>query len=264
MRSDAPMKIILIEDNQYEVTAFQNYCHKAADIDLAAATGSKTEGLLAVAQHRPDAVILDLQLEEGNGLDFVYELSDLALKKTPYIIVTTTLSNEATLQNLRDHGVGYIQMKTQPGYMEHGPEMVIGFLRRMRPYFGNEMEQPRAKPRKDVEKELRDKITLELNKICIVQGTHSQKYLVETILVIATLPVPSIDMNNIVYPELEKRLGMDWRAMERAMRYRIEKVWDTVAPDILAANYCQYVDPARGKPTLKEFVAYYANKVKKD
>lgn len=260
MKAVAPMRILLIEDNKYEVEAFQSYCDSVADAKLVFSTGSKTEGLLAVKNFCPDAIVLDIQLDEGNGIEFVYELQDLDLKTNPYIIVTTSLSNERTLQVLRDNGVGYIQPKTQVGYMEHGPEMVVSLLRRMRPYFsyGSKINIPQ----RDIEKERRVAIWLELGKIGISDDGLSQRYLVEAILIVSFQKDNFIDMDNVVYPELEKRFGRNKKALEHAMRWRIGKVWDTTDPETLQKNYQLYVDPAKGRPVLRQFIGYYASKVK--
>ena len=257
-----PMKIVLIEDNEYEVKQFLQYCASTTDVELLGHTGSKTIGLELVKSHAPDAVVLDIQLEEGNGLDFVYELHDLALLHSPFIIVTTNITNESTLQNLRDHGAGYVQLKTQPGYFEHGPEMVIGFLRKMRPYFVGVPRPTAAMEEPEMKERMRDQLINELGKIGIAIGTKSQNYLVEAILLQTDQEDDFVDMDNVIYPELCKMMHTTKAALERSMRCRIEATWRIVDIDTLRQNYRQYVDPIKGKPLLREFIGYYAKLIK--
>lgn len=257
------MRLVMIEDNQFEVERFTRYCAGAADVELIAATGSMREGLALVEEHCPDAVILDIQLEEGNGLDFVYELKDLDLPNSPYIIVTTNISNEATQKSLMDQGAGFVQLKTQPGYHERGPEMVIGFLRRMRPYLAaGQTGAPREECGDQADEHGRARITQMLGMIGCRPNTLSSHYLVEAILVESKQKNGLVDMENVIYPELIRRFRCTKKALERAMRYRIERIWRKTDVRILEKYYTQYIDPERGKPLLREFISYYANQLK--
>ena len=69
------IKIILLEDNDAESIAFQEFIKTKNNITLVAKTKSSIEALNLVKQHTPDVIILDLELHEV-----------LALVLTSYII----------------------------------------------------------------------------------------------------------------------------------------------------------------------------------
>ena len=262
------MKILLIEDNQEEVRAFQAYFATCDNVELVGVTGSESEGLLLTKRYYPDAIILDIELEEGNGLAFISALDKLDLPVKPYVVVTTWISEKRTGMAMRDKGAGYVQLKSKPGYSERGPQMILGVLRQMEPYFGCGGSEPSPIPLPPptiLEDLKRERISDALGRIKINRGLAAQTYLEEAIYIVSESlsgSVLLIDMENIVYPALEKKFRLGRKSLEKSMRTKIEEVWRRVDPETLCREYTQYVDPSKGKPMLKDFITYYAEKVK--
>lgn len=260
------MRIIMIEDDTFEVARFSKYIESVDGAELIAATGSASRGLALTLEMHPDAVILDLELSEGNGIQFLFDLFDSGISPRPFVIVTTWNESPSILQNVREHGAGFIQHKSQEGYRENGPGMVMDLLMRTQPYFylENRGKEPlAAKPAASAEEEdecKRKRISEALGRIGMEAGTTGHILLVESILYGSKEKSGLIDMENIIYPILVKKFKCTKGAAEKAMRNRIESTWLTTQPSVLEQEFTQYINPEKGKPELKAFISYYASK----
>lgn len=264
------IQVLLVEDEAWEIARFSDYFLSQQDFDLIAYAKGAGEALRLTKECVPDAVILDLELEEGNGIQYLYALPGLHLPRSPYILVTTRTSCQGTLQNARDHGAGFIQFKGQAGYRENGPQMVAEMLRCMRPYFGLEQpaQPPQAQrdpgePRFDRDSILRRRISKEIGRIGIAAGSVGHVYLVEAILIASKNAGGLVELDNEIYPALIRRERATRSGIEKAMRSRIEAAWSATDLDVLEKYYTQYVDPEKGRPELKEFIGYYANQFRR-
>ena len=80
------IRLLLIEDNQEECQAFRNCIETMKDIELVGVTGRADQALEMMEKLLPNAVILDLELEEGDGVDLFYKIPEKKLPITPYIV----------------------------------------------------------------------------------------------------------------------------------------------------------------------------------
>lgn len=95
-------KILIVEDNTLNMKLFH---------DLLEAHGHETvqtqDGRVAVAlarEHKPDLIIMDIQLPEVSGLDLTKEIkSEDALKHIP-VIAVTAFAMKGDEQKIRDGG----------------------------------------------------------------------------------------------------------------------------------------------------------------
>lgn len=260
MGKEPVTKIVMIEDDPLEVQRFAEYFEAVEDMELVAAVDGAAAGLAAVEVNTPDVVILDLELVEGNGIQLLPKIK--ALPINPYVLVTTWTSDPVTLRGVRANGSGHIQSKAMPGYAENGPEMVASFLREMRPFFLKTPAEQRvaADTILDPEERRRKKVVEAMGRIGIAPGTFSHNYLVDSILIAAKTEGCIVDLDNVIYPALMKQYHVTKASLEKAMRTRIESAWRHTDVETLQREFTQYVNPEKGKPELKEFIGYYANK----
>lgn len=147
--------------------------------------------------------------------------------------------------------------------------MVAEILREMRPYFkegstGNDghvyhTQSPAAKERQDIAL-----VKDWLSEICIITGKTGQDYLAMAIVLTAQYKAehkvnPLLD--NEIYPEVEKHFKLRPGSAEKTMRCTVEVAWNKTDPETLARKYTQYISPQKGKPDLKDFISYYAEKL---
>ena len=85
------MKLLLIEDDVNECNKFKDVANKYEDIEFVGMTNSATKGLKDVKRFDPDGIILDLELNsgEGSGFEFINELKNISLNFNHKIFVTT-------------------------------------------------------------------------------------------------------------------------------------------------------------------------------
>lgn len=260
MSKEPVMKIVMIEDDPLEIHRFAEYFETVEDMELVAAVDGATAGLAAVEANAPDVVILDLELNEGNGVQLLPKLKALPLN--PFVLVTTWTTDAVIIQNVRANGSGYVQPKSMPGYGEKGPEMVASFLREVKPFFRRGSAEQGAAVAAVVDPEVRRRreVIAALGRIGITPGTLSQRYLVASILIAAKNEGGIVDLDNEIYPALMGEFHVTKASLERAMRGRIESAWRHTDVETLQREFTQYVNPEKGKPELKEFIGYYAEK----
>lgn len=273
MLDQRPMRILMIENDQDEVYRYQVAYSREPDAKLIAVTGSASEGLSLIPKLLPDVVLLDLELDEGDGIELLHEMEELSLPRRPFLLVITWTTVRSVLMNARKHGVGHIQSKADLKYEAEGPQMVLRYLRRMRRYFryddtpelfAPELEEAPVHMDNEEAEEIywQGEIVKELGYIGITSGSVANEYLAVSIYLAAKQPRLLVDMTNDIYPELEKRFQKERGAIEISMRRCIEAVWKTADMATLCKHYKQAVSPQKGKPLLHEFISYYANQIR--
>lgn len=114
------LNILLIEDDPDTCKKFAEYIDIKNEVALTGVTNNSYRAIELVKEGAPDAVILDLELNEGqgNGLMFLQELEALSLPFKPYILVTTNNSSSTTYHFARKTGADFIMSKYQHSYRE--------------------------------------------------------------------------------------------------------------------------------------------------
>ena len=129
--ADRPMSILLIEDDEFECENFKNYIQNLNDSKLIGITNSSEKGIEYFNTYTPEAVILDIELHDGqgSGLDFLEKLKKYTSKFKPILVVTTNASSSLLYDKLHDEGVDLIFYKRQKDY---SPRLVISSLLSLR------------------------------------------------------------------------------------------------------------------------------------
>ncbi|MEQ8935541.1 MAG: response regulator [Amphiplicatus sp.] len=85
--SAAPKTVLIVEDNELNMKLFHDLLEAHGYSTLQARTGP--EALALAAQHRPDLILMDIQLPEISGLQVTQQLkSNDSLSSIPVIAVT--------------------------------------------------------------------------------------------------------------------------------------------------------------------------------
>ena len=119
--------ILIVEDDTDVCTRFAEYAETISTLCVVGITNNSYRALDLVTQFQPDAVILDLELNhgQGNGLLFLQELKESDICYKPYILVTTNNSSSTTYDYARQLGADFIMSKHKEDYSEEG---AIDFL----------------------------------------------------------------------------------------------------------------------------------------
>jgi len=86
---DRQMTILVIDDQPFFITMLQNILQAQGYRVVAASSGD--EGLVQARKHKPDAILLDVEMPGKDGFTVCRALKqDAALKHIPVIILTAT------------------------------------------------------------------------------------------------------------------------------------------------------------------------------
>jgi DNA-binding NarL/FixJ family response regulator len=101
-----PVRVLLVDDDEaFRRSAAQLLADRGYDVVGQASTVA--EARLAVAQLRPDALLLDVNLPDGDGVAFATELTGDG--RSPRVLLTSTDSSAVTRRLLdRCGAVGFV------------------------------------------------------------------------------------------------------------------------------------------------------------
>ena len=136
------IRVAIIDDHKVLVEALAVMISTYDDMEFAGGANSIQSGIQLVSSSKPDILLLDVSLPDGNGLDAIPVLieSHAALK----VVVLTSLTDEYTLMKAIDLGVsGFVPKgsslnelintvrKTAKGEVVMPPSLLIGLLKRL-------------------------------------------------------------------------------------------------------------------------------------
>ena len=104
--SETPGKVLVVED-EVEIRRFIRLSLQAESLEVSEADGVQ-RGLIEAGTRRPDLVVLDLGLPDGDGIDFIRSLRTWS--QIPVIVLSarTMEADPSQPQNLvTELGVGY-------------------------------------------------------------------------------------------------------------------------------------------------------------
>ena len=82
------------------------------DIQLLASCSTAEQAVESVWKHKPDILLLDIDLKDRNGLDLINELRNSSLE-IKFVILTNAMDEEQTIDALR-YGVKGVVLKSMP------------------------------------------------------------------------------------------------------------------------------------------------------
>ena len=118
------IEILLVEDDKNMCEAFEFAIQRNEKFHLAAQTGKQHEGLELLRKGKMGAVILDLELDEGDGINFLNDIKELDIEK-PLVVVITNSRSEITIDCIHAKGVEFVCQKSNESY---SPDMVLSII----------------------------------------------------------------------------------------------------------------------------------------
>ena len=258
------MKLLLIEDDNKECEKFRKIVEKRQDIEFVGITNSAIEGLKLLKENIPDGVILDLELNagQGSGFEFLQKLNELKLSTRPKIVVTTNVYSDSVYDYLHENKVDFIFYKKQESY---SVENVINTLFLLKGYTDSSSDIPIDKNDNEEDNEtmkiISDKINKELDLIGISSHLQGRKYLYDAILYLLSKESSDgrISINQYLISKYKKASSTISRAMQNAILH----AWRISSIEDLEEKYKAKINYETGVPTPVEFIYYYVDKIKK-
>lgn len=255
--------LLVVEDEEAICLEYEEACKNYEDVFLIGTSAHSSEALKITEEFKPNAVVLDLELQggSGSGLDYLLHLEDTNQKVKPYILVVTNNVSKVTQTVARNNGADFIIVKSQSDY---SVEMVVNMLRSvissipdMNPEFPTSSPAIKKRIEEDYNQRLVKNITKELDIIGINPRFKGRNYLRDAIEMLCHK-----EQQTYICNEIAKKYGKTSASVERAMQNAIDRAWKTTDTTTLETHYTAYIHPQKGNPTITEFIYYYADKVK--
>jgi two-component system cell cycle response regulator DivK len=122
--AETPRKVLYVEDNLDNRMLVQRIL-QAEGYEFFGA-GSASDGLSLARQHRPDLILVDINMPEIDGLSMTRELkADKTFAETPVIAITANVMRGDRERTLAAGCDGYIQ---KPIDVDQLPRQIVRFL----------------------------------------------------------------------------------------------------------------------------------------
>ena len=104
-------RVVIVDDHQMFVDSLVRLLSDESDLVVVAVAHTVADGVQAARMHRPDVVLLDYRLPDGDAPACIAQLRDVA----PYaqVLVMTGLGDEATLAAARNAGSASVITKNR-------------------------------------------------------------------------------------------------------------------------------------------------------
>ncbi|MFD4675487.1 response regulator [Lentzea sp. NPDC058450] len=106
------IRVVLAEDQAMVRGAFAQLLDLQPDVAVVATAGDGDEALAAVAEHRPDVLLTDIEMPRRTGLDVAVELA--ARGDRTRVLIITTFARSGYLRRAMDAGVAGYVLKDAP------------------------------------------------------------------------------------------------------------------------------------------------------
>ena len=252
------MNILLIEDDVEEWEKYKKVIDKMKDVKLINCTNSSTQAIEICNKNKIDAVILDLELNdgEGSGFEFIEKI-----RKTSFnakLVVTTNVHSSLVYNFCHENDVDFIFYKKQQNYSQ---ENVINTLLLLKGYSKIEKVEVENNDGDKVNQIITEKINNELDNIGISHHLQGRQYLYEAIYFIIqngeNTQTPIVQHLSSIYKKSNSTIS-------RAMQNAIFHAWRVMPIEDLSNYYTARINYERGVPTPTEFIYYYVDKIKKE
>jgi len=254
------IEILLVEDDKNMCEAFEYCIRGKKQFRLAAQTGKQSEGLELLRVGKMGAVILDLELDEGDGINFLHDMKELEVE-TPVVVIITNNRSEVTRACLRANGADFICPKYNEDY---SPEKVLSIIELLYPFRRKEISpQMKIISYQQSQEKIyrRNRIEEELAVLGFRMNIRATGYLVDAIQYVAYEAKDTDCEMKEVYSVVAKKNNTRDVNVEKALRDNIERTWTKTSPEILERYYPYPVSKSSGTPTNMEFVKNMARKI---
>ncbi|HWU48163.1 MAG TPA: response regulator transcription factor [Humibacter sp.] len=109
------IRVLLADDQRLVRGGFRALLDAEPDIEVVAEASTGREALSLVREHRPDVVMMDIRMPDGDGLWATEQVAaDPALASVHIVIVTTFELDEYVAQAIRAGASGFLVKDTDP------------------------------------------------------------------------------------------------------------------------------------------------------
>ena len=219
-----------------------------AGLEVSGQTGDGEEALRLCRQNPPDVLVMDLVLNQADGVEVLQQLE--GLEHRPKVLVLSGFARGSVAELAAASGADYYMLK---------PCRLTAVAERVRQLAA--LRETEDGPEEEQSRRLEHVVTSIIHEIGVPAHIKGYQYLREAIII----AVGDMDVINavtkVLYPEVAKRFGTTASRVERAIRHAIEVAWDRGDLETLQKYFGYTVSNAKGKPTNSEFIAMIADRL---
>jgi DNA-binding response OmpR family regulator len=253
------IKILLVEDDLHICESFQQVSFRFRNLAIVYVTGSEQEALNYLQTHSVDVIILDIELQEGDGVSFLETLTRRGREK-PFVALVTNNSSGVLLGYMRDHGADYIYQKNNLSY---SPERVLSVIEKICPYKKAVKHHGRdAVDQKELENgERRRYLEQKLSDMEFSRKQVGFSYTVDALLHLMDAKDSPPRMTGEIYPLIAQRYNVSPEGVERGIRTSIEKAFGRMTSEEQERHYPFAYDKQKGRPSNMDFLLRLAEEL---
>jgi len=121
------IRVVIADDQQLIRAGFRSLLEAEPDIDVVGEAGTGAEAVAVVAATRPDVVLMDIRMPDGDGLWATEQIVQrAALKDTHIVVVTTFELDEYVGRAIRAGASGFLVKDTEPVELIRAVRVVAG------------------------------------------------------------------------------------------------------------------------------------------
>ena len=121
------IRVAIVDDQQLIRGGFRSLLQSEDDIEVVGEAGTGVEAVALVTAQRPDVVLMDIRMPDGDGLWATEQIAaDPALSDTHIVIVTTFELDEYVGQAIRAGASGFLVKDTEPVELIRAVRVVAG------------------------------------------------------------------------------------------------------------------------------------------
>ena len=252
---------IVVEDEEYICEQYRSQVKEHKNLYLIDTTNNAPDALKLVMDYTPDAVVLDIELNQGgngDGFSFLDALNETCTGKRPLIVVVTNLISSYIHNRIHEKGGDYIITKSKPDY---SVKLVLNTIDSLVSVSSldksRQAELAKVMAKQEYSMRLQKKIAIEMDTIGMKPSLKGARYIKEAIEMNAE------ERRDNTKALLAEKYSVTADSIEKAMRHAIEVTWKN-DPEILLLYYTAPIDPKRGSPSPTEFIYYYVDKIKRE
>lgn len=263
MDSSKPMTLLLLEDDKQTTKEFEDYINKRTDVTLVAKTNSSNEALKLVKKHRPEAIIVDLELHDGlgSGFDFLQNLRNTNLNFSPLIVVNTNVKSPTVYKNLHEGYVDLIFCKQQADYSFEMLVNAIVFSRKHEKDYAHQIVIENSPEEEQLR--ITKLINIHLDRIGISYKLKGREYIFDAVnFMLHEDPNKFKELSPLQY--VANKHHMFSSSVGRGIQTAINDAWKKTAIEDLERFYTATINSDSGVPTAMELIFYFYNKIKEE
>ncbi len=253
---ERPIRIIVADQNEEFRLLLSEAAAKESTIEVIDQTGDGAELLRKIDMLKPDVVIMDLILQNREGISVLREYSGRNGYRPAFIIVSAFMQ-ERLIAESAALGAYYFISK---------PCDVLELFSHVREIAAESnasagLVMLKGGKRETSDRKIESMVTEIIHEIGIPAHIKGYQYIREAII----LTIKDMELINAVtkslYPMVAEKYSTTPSRVERAIRHAIEVAWDRGDIEVLQKYFGYTVSNIKGKPTNSEFIALISDKL---